>query len=326
MSSNFIKSVAISIAVFSIVTGVIGTAESAENISISTFTPIDYKEILSGSYKKKPDSISGNLYLPEEKSGPVSAVVIMHGSGGIRQDTELAVSEAINRLGVATLVVDSFKGRGLSSTKDQGSLPMAATVLDAFQALIGLQNRTDIAGDHVGIIGFSRGGVAALFSNQKPLKQAILGNAVGFSYHIPVYPGCSTQWDNVVPTAAPVLFLLGEKDDLTPAKKCKRYADRISTGGGLAKTIEYPGVSHQFLIEKSRKISGVGNFANCDMGIRDNGEMHYPSKGISVEGDWRGFVRKVFKDCGKKGFTQGGTAESHQAAIADIVKFVQEGF
>jgi len=312
--------------VWLIMSGLSQSAASAERVKIPTYTPKDYSEILSGAYKKKKaKKISGRLYLPTERPGPVPAVVIMHGSGGIRKDTEMSVSAALAKSGIATLVVDSFRGRGLSETgSDQGKLPMAATVLDGFQALLALRKHPDIQSDRIGIVGFSRGGVAAIFTNQMPLKAAVLGDAPGFAAHAPIYPGCSTQWDNVIPTSAPVRFFLGQKDDLTPAAKCQRYAKRITAGGGKADAIVYPGVSHQFLIKRKRKVRKVPNFANCNLGIRPNGEMHYPKLKIKVGGNWRKFVKKVFKHCGKKGFTQGGTKKSHSAAISDITKFFKE--
>ena len=89
----------------------------------------------------------------------------------------------------------------------------------------------------------------------------------------------------------------------------------------MSKTIVYPNASHQFLIKKQTRINNIPSFGNCDLGIRDDGEMHYPRLGISVNGDWRGFVRKVFKDCGKKGFLQGGSPESHNSFISDIKTF-----
>ena len=297
-------------------------AKSQETVKFQTYTPNDYIEILSGAYREKPDEISGRLFLPETSSVPVAAVVVMHGSGGVRKDTELSVAKALADAGLAAFVVNSFKGRGFSETgSDQGKLPMAATVLDGFQALLALRGRPEIDGSRIGIVGFSRGGVAALFTNQRPLQQGVISDQGGFKAHAPVYPGCSTKWDDVIPTDAPVMFLLGEKDDLTPAAKCQRYAELITGAGGKADTIIYPDVSHQFLIEGQRRDRKSANFANCDLGIRSNGEMHYPSLGISVDGDWRGFVRKVFKDCGKKGFLQGGTTVSHEKAVADITTF-----
>lgn len=297
---------------------------AGQAVPIPTFTPENYTDILSGDYKNSPARISGQLTLPSGGARPVPAVVVMHGSGGIRPDTELAVANALVDAGIATLIVDSFRGRGLSDTgKDQGQLPMAATVLDAFQALLALRARSEIDGARIGVVGFSRGGVAAMFTNQRPLKEAVVGATPGFAAHSPVYPGCSTQWDEVSPTPAPLLFLLGARDDLTPARKCEDYAGRIRSAGGKAEAIVYPGVSHQFLIPKQRGVRDAANFADCDLRIRASGEMYSPALGLAVGNDWKGFVRKVFKDCGKKGFRQGGTAESQRAAVADIVAFFQ---
>ncbi len=300
-----------------------GAAYASKTIIFPTYSPNDYSEILSGSFKGNPGQISGSLYMPVSTDTPVAAVVIMHGSGGIREDTEIAVANSLANSGVAAFVVNSFKGRGFSETgSDQGKLPMAATVLDAFQALLALRKQPHIDGKRIGVVGFSRGGVASLFTNQKPLQKSVLSGQSGFMVHAPIYPGCSTSWDKVIPTSAPVRFFLGENDDHTPAKKCLLYEKRINEAGGKSDSVVYPGVSHQFLIPKMKKIHKTGNFAECDLGIRNNGEIHYPKLGISVNGDWRGFVRKVFKDCGTRGFTQGGNSTIREKAIEDITKYL----
>ena len=43
-------------------------------------------------------------------------------------------------------------------------------------------------------------------------------------------------------TKAPIVFLLAEKDDLTPASECVAYATYLRERGADTKTIVYPGV------------------------------------------------------------------------------------
>jgi dienelactone hydrolase len=315
---------------FCLVAGFVGAAlaqSSSQDIAIPTFTPADYAAILDGSFTSKADQISGKLTLPEGASGKVPAVILMHGSGGIRQEIEHSVSAALLKAGIATLIVDSFKGRGISGTGgDQGKLTMAGTVMDSFQALKALRERPEIDGARIGIAGFSRGGVAAIFSGQTPLLQAALGDAPGYAAHAPVYPGCATQWDSVKPTAAPMHFFLGKDDNLTPAAKCERYASRIRDAGGKAEVTIYSNASHQFLFDSQRDIDRAANFAGCDLAIDDKGRSYYPRLGVSDAEGWSSFIRAVFKDCGKRGFTRGGTHESRTQALKDIADFFVSAF
>lgn len=298
-------------------------AMAQQDMSIPTYSPSDYTEILNGAYKQKPARIAGKLYMPDNVSKPVPSVVIMHGSGGV-EDYNATIAESLQQNGIAALVLDSFSGRGLSSTgQDQGKLSMAASVLDAFQALLALRQQPGIDGSRVGIVGFSRGGVAALFSNQEPIRRAVLGEALGFRGHVPVFPGCSTQWEHVQPTKMPVLFLLGQKDDLTPADKCQTYADRIVRAGGNAQVVIYPDGYHNFMKTRYNKNTSSQNYGSCDMTINDQGNMLYPRIGIGVNGDWASFVNKVFADCGTKGYSSGGSADIRDQAIRDITNFFQ---
>lgn len=297
------------------------TASAEETLAIPSYTPQNYTGILDGSYKKTPAALSGRLYLPSG-GGRVPAVVVMHGSGGIRSEIEVSVAQLLQKKGIAALIVDSFKGRGLSRTgEDQGKLPMAATVLDGFQALLALRAHDRVDAKRIGAVGFSRGGVAAMFADQEPLRKAVLGESGGFAALMPVYPGCSTQWDKVESAGTPVKFLLGKEDNYTPAAKCERLAQRINAAGGKAEATEVAGGYHQFLLTRTRELDRVANFAKCDMGITPAGEMHYPKLGIEVGDNWRGFVRKVFKDCGKRGATLGGTDATRATALTEISQF-----
>jgi dienelactone hydrolase len=58
------------------------------------------------------------------------------------------------------------------------------------------------------------------------------------------YPGCSaTARDPSWEPAAPLLLLIGELDDWTPAEPCRRLADRFPDRIGM---IAYPDAYHDF--------------------------------------------------------------------------------
>ncbi|MEQ8603465.1 MAG: dienelactone hydrolase family protein [Marivibrio sp.] len=298
-------------------------AGGGEEISFQTYTPDGYVQILDGSYTGEVDEIDGVLRLPEGAEGPVPAVILMHGSGGIRSEIEGSVSDALLEAGFAAFIVDSFSGRGLSSTgRDQGKLPIPANVVDGLQALKALRQRPEIDPERVGITGFSRGGIVAMYDALAPIKQAILGDAPPFAAYAPVYPGCAMQWDTVKTVGGPIHFFLGAEDDQTPAANCEITADRMRAQGAQDVSVTvYPDASHQFLIPRKSRVSTAATFADCQFEIRDSGLMVYEPLDITSEMGWGPFVRTVFKDCGKRGFTRGGTPEVRAQALADITAF-----
>jgi dienelactone hydrolase len=79
--------------------------------------------------------VTGVLSRPEAATGPVPAVVIVHGSSGVNPG-EWVWAKRMNALGFASFVVDSFIGRGITQTEtDQTQLSMTADIADALAAL-----------------------------------------------------------------------------------------------------------------------------------------------------------------------------------------------
>ncbi|MGP1395526.1 MAG: dienelactone hydrolase family protein [Inquilinaceae bacterium] len=319
--------VAVGISAFSLsacqTTGTGGGAGGAQEITFQTYTPDGYVQILDGSYTSDSDEIDGVLRLPEGAAGPVPAVILMHGSGGIRSQTEGSVSDALLAAGFATFTVDSFSGRGLSSTAgDQGRLPIPANVVDGLQALKALRQRPEIDPERIGITGFSRGGIAAMYGALAPIKQAVLGDAPPFAAYAPVYPGCGMQWDSVETVGGPIHFFLGANDDLTPPANCQRTAERMRAQGteDLQVTV-YPGAGHQFLFSQKSAVRRAANFADCQFEVRDSGLIVYEPLDITSEMGWSPFLREVYRDCGKQGFTRGSSPEVRERALADLTAF-----
>lgn len=298
-------------------------AGGGEEISFQTYTPDGYVEVLDGSFTDRTDEIDGVLRLPEGTQGPVPAVILMHGSGGIRSQVEGSVSDALLAAGFATFIVDSFSGRGLSSTgRDQGLLPIPANVVDGLLALKTLRQRPEIDPARIGITGFSRGGIAAMYAALAPIKQAVLGDALPFAAYAPVYPGCAMQWDSVETVGGPIHFYLGADDDQTPPENCERTAERMRAQGAqdVAVTV-YQDASHQFLFPSKSTVRRAATFADCQFEIRDSGLIVYEPLDLTSEMGWAPFIRAVYADCGKRGFTRGGTPEVRARALEDLTAF-----
>ena len=190
--------------------------------------------------------VTGMLSLPQQAEGPVPAVVILHGSSGINPG-EWMWAKRMNALGYASFVVDSFSGRNIVETeKDQTRLSMAVDIADAYSALRLLATYPAIDSRRIAVMGFSRGGVAALYSTLEPFRKAVIDDGLRFSAHIAFYPSCGIHYASDHLDGAPVLMLLGGKDDYTPAAPCMDYAEGLKAKGARVAVKVYPDAYHAF--------------------------------------------------------------------------------
>jgi dienelactone hydrolase len=66
----------------------------------------------------------------------------------------------------------------------------------------------------------------------------------GFAAGVALYPRCGTR--GVYRPTAPVLILIGEKDDWTPAEPCRKLAADAQAAKQPVSIKIYPGVHHSF--------------------------------------------------------------------------------
>jgi len=127
-----------------------------------------------------------------------------------------------------------------------GPSPEVGTGDRGGHAVAVLKAMPDIDTKHIFLMGFSLGGTSSLLAtdSKNPASQdhAVAGV-------IAYYPFC---YDGVDPSV-PVLVLIGEKDDWTPAAKCQAV-----TGKSNFEVVVYPGATHAFNApsEKPREFLG----------------------------------------------------------------------
>ena len=200
-----------------------------------------------------PLAIDATLVLPAGP-GPFPAVVQLHGCGGIEAQSFRWARWLADR-GYAALVVDSFRARHVKSDCRTGpdEPPVTARFDDAFGALRYLQSRSEVRADRVAAIGWSQGGVYAMAvingpSLERARRRGVVLPAVGFAASVGMYPGgCfSLVKEHVV---RPLLVLIGEADDWTPAAKCREMVEAMRARGADATIVTYPGAYHYFDVE-----------------------------------------------------------------------------
>src|SRR5450830_243469 len=281
----------------------------------------------------KPIEIFGYLSMPTVPvAGKIPAVVIAHGSAGIESKDTDFWAPFFNRLGYAALGVASFKPRGVESVVDDQSLVSnAADTVDAFYALKFLAADPRFDADRIGVIGFSRGGLAANETSIRSFRDNVLRDhkELRFAFHIPVYPGCQNSrfvkdgsFDRI---GAPMLFLLGGKDDYTLASQCVDTIKEMQAA--------YPDTTEFHVYE------GANHAFDNDRGVK------YHPMAIStrdcpvVEGDLKNWAKKLYpsgealdaaaetalyKKCVTRGTNTGAfNTQYRDMAVKDIEDFLR---
>ena len=191
-------------------------------------------------------TLAGELRVAQG-TGRMPVVVLVHGSSGIGSNTEVWARQ-FNQLGVSAFIVDSFTGRGLTTVgPDQSQLGRLNISLDAYRALEVLAKHPRVDPKRIVLMGFSRGGQAALYASENRFLKSWNRSGLDFAAYLPFYPDCHTVYQNDTDVAdRPIRIFHGTADDYNPAPACKAFVDRLRTAGRNIELIEYPGAQHSF--------------------------------------------------------------------------------
>lgn len=197
--------------------------------------------------------IKGEFYLPQG-TGPFPAVIALHGCGGLYgKDGALSKRHAawaklLTEQGFIVLFPDSFGSRGLASqcrVKDRDARAWRERVGDVLAAKRYLQSRPDVKAAAVSLLGWSNGATTVL----NAVKQGRGDNSTApdFAKAVAFYPGCRAllargDWH----ARLPLLILIGEADDWTPAEPCKSLVSNAAAAGEAVSIVTYPGAYHDF--------------------------------------------------------------------------------
>jgi dienelactone hydrolase len=179
--------------------------------------------------------------------GPSPAVVLLHGCNGNWKRLDERWGKRIASWGYVTLTIDSFGPRGIKDTCDSGAPVDLA--FDAYRALNFLVQQPFVDPARVAALGFAQGGWLALTSVERgPIE---LSSPNKFRAAVAFYPPCLGFKGNMT---VPILILIGERDDWTPAVECRNMVDgrddwgisRQGNKGIAMKLVVFPGAYHAF--------------------------------------------------------------------------------
>lgn len=220
-----------------------GCASATSGVSIATPAP-------GGARAQIPTTLA-----KPDGPGPFPAIVMMHDCSGVGATSSGApgrwAKELVGR-GYVVLMPDSFTERGFANGVCTDASPSridvspARRVDDAYATLAYARALPYVDGSRIGIMGGSHGGTTVLVTMVSPAP-----GTRGFAAAVALYPGCGARRggvdvSRVYRPVAPVLILIGEKDDWTPAEACRKLVDAAQGAGQPVSIKIYPGAHHSF--------------------------------------------------------------------------------
>ncbi len=293
-------------------------------IYFESFNPYSYNHIVEKRDNVKKTVVFGVLKVPKSSERQVGAIIFAHGCGGWQKSHESWL-QAFYDMGNATFRLDSFEPRDVSSTVgSQIEVTSAMMTADAYNALKLLSTHPRIDKQRIGIMGSSKGGTVALVSAWEPVRKTMTDGKLMFAFHIALYPLCYAL-ESVQMTGAPILILMGEKDDWTPAAICVELTNSIKNAGFDADIILYPNTYHAFDADYDLNYLARGfSMTKCRPMIKSNGLAIEITSGFRM--DQPDQLKKVWESCTTRGVHLGKNSMARAKSMDEVKKFVTTVF
>jgi dienelactone hydrolase len=273
-------------------------------------SPVSDRSIITTAPNGAREEIPVTVSKPEG-AGPFPAVVIVHDCSGLGPRSSGAPARWARELGArgyVTVIPDSFTTRGhpdgvcTDASPSRGEVAPSRRVRDAYAALSHARALPYVDGRRVALMGGSHGGSTTLASVAVPQNAWDLlarEKRAGFAAAVALYPSCGVSlgtWRadgaGTYRSVAPLLILIGEKDDWTPAAPCvKLAASTRATEHPVAITV-YPGAHHSFDSDRPVRFVAARVNSNAPGG-----------RGATTGGDaaaWADSIRRVVEFFGER--------------------------
>jgi dienelactone hydrolase len=260
-------------------------AARVELYAIPSLTISD-RQFLTGDPSGTPVTVAAEFRIAQGM-GRQPVVVLMHGSSGIAANTEPWVHQ-FNSMGISTFVIDGFSGRGLTVVnQNQALLGRLNLIVDIYRSLEILAKHPRVDPDRIVLMGFSRGGQAALYASLDRFNKLWNKSGIQFAGYIPFYPDCSTTYIGDTEVAPrPIRIFHGIPDDYNPVASCEVFVERLQEAKRDVVLTEYPDSQHAFdlgLLGIDSKVvaANAQTVRHChiqegDGGVLMNADTHAP--------------------------------------------------
>jgi dienelactone hydrolase len=176
------------------------------------------------------------------------------------------------------------------------------------------------------VIGFSKGGIAALYASLRSVREALAHDGQAFAAHIAYYPWCGLRFLSPRTTGAPILIQSGGADEITPPGLCRDLIDkwRKVNPSQQADMVVYDGARHGFDHPSLKNVTWapVGGVTPSSCLIREvrPGAYVEQSTGRPVTS---GTLQSVIWDCSGAFGIAGGDADAGRQALLRTKRFLR---
>lgn len=306
-------------------------------------SPYDFSRVLKG-YDALPETTGmGTLVLPDGASAdsPVPAIVILHGSGGIAEGREFEYAKLFAENGIASLVVDYYKPRGVKDDTPYVMKTMITTEVDimsdAYSALKVLGTHPAIDAARIGVTGYSYGGMATRYVLDERLKNIMAPEVPPFALHMDIYGPCHQTLGHTGTTGAPYLAIQGDADNTIDTELCQVVYKDLEAGGSSVESHVIAGAGHGW--ENAAPISQFpGGFVHgCKFSYDSkdgtflvDGKQSRFQPAPDMTRNERAYVRSTLGElvggCVGQGYTVGNNPEADAKSKAWQLDFMKRAF
>jgi dienelactone hydrolase len=301
---------------------------ATEVVKFQSASYTDFRQLVEREAPTSAVTVSATLNFPDRTQEKYPALVIAHTIGGYRDANEGWHALEFRKAGYATLTYDSFSARRMSERAviNAATGPLASAVADAFAALRLLASHPKIDPRRIAIVGFSLGGEVAHLTAFERLRSTSGLEQRRFAAHVAYYPAgvYGAVADEGVYTGAPILMLLGEKDDNLPVAKIEDYLSYGKAVGREApiEVVVYPGASHAWTVStlgSLRFYPQYGSTRRCPLILLGSGgALLIDGQAKPLDGD---ILRKCLSE--GRGYSMAYDASIRAKSTSDTLQFLE---
>lgn len=309
-------------------------------IRFKSSSPYDLDVLLNQPAKAEATMGMGKLFLPKGASAKrqVPAMVVLPGSAGAIPGRENETAQMLADNGIAALLVDNFKPRGISEEMPYALKVMGTSefdaVADAYAALKALNKHPAIDGWRIGVMGFSKGGIAARMSMDARIRDKLAPFIQPFALHVDFYGPCYALLQSRKTTGAPLLSFRAGEDASNDLVACAQQEKILREAGSEVSTVVYAKAGHDWESDKPREMTNRPYLAGagCIIEFNDkdfpvlNGQPLIPA-GAQPDRQTRYKIRvqsgKALGDCVKVGYLAGRDETARSLANKQLLQFLK---
>src|ERR671936_3002032 len=216
---------------------------------------------------EQPGIVTGDLSLPAGHDR-VPAVIVLHSCAGVTPEIG-DWARALNGMGFAALIVDSFTSRGVTEVcTGHQSINPGSRLADLFRAHELLATHPRIDPQRIAVLGFAYGGWITLWASHDWYQRRFMrGTVPPPSAYAAFYPaGCNVRLLQEADVRAPVRIFHGTADDWMTIDHCREWVARRRAVGQDVSLVEYESALHGFDVaryQRARRLPKVVNSSAC---------------------------------------------------------------